>query len=93
VPTAALRFRPPTADGEAVAAPVGAAVWRLVDGRPEAVAVTSGLTDDSYTEVQPGAVREGDAVIVAVARPPGESAAASTQRPPGFNMGGGGRRR
>jgi hypothetical protein len=53
----------------------------------------TGLPDDSYTEVQPGAVREGDAVIVAVARPPGESTAASTQRPPGFNMGGGGRRR
>jgi HlyD family secretion protein len=93
VPTAALRFRPPTVAGEAVAAPVGAAVWRLVDDRPEAVAVATGLADDSYTEVQPGTLQEGDAVIIAVERPQGESAGTSTQRPPGFNMGGGGRRR
>jgi HlyD family secretion protein len=93
VPTAALRFRPPTGAGEAVAAPVGAAVWRLTDGHPEAVAVTTGLADDSYTEVQPGALHEGDAVIVSVVRPTTDAASASTQRPPGFNMGGGGRRR
>jgi HlyD family secretion protein len=90
VPTAALRFRPPAETGETVAAPVEAAVWRLVDGRPEAVAVTSGLADDSYTEVKAGALQEGDAVIVAVERPRDTGEATTTQRPPGFNVGGGG---
>jgi HlyD family secretion protein len=36
VPTAALRFRPHAGEGEAAAAPAGAAVWRLAGGRPEA---------------------------------------------------------
>src|SRR5213075_1942664 len=46
VPTAALRFRPPSSDGDAVAAPSGAAVWRLTNGRPEPIPVTPGLADD-----------------------------------------------
>jgi len=93
VPIAALRFRPPVIDGKAVAAPVGAAVWRLVDGRPEAVAVETALADDSYTEIRSDALHEGDAVIVAVEHSKTQSEGTSTQRPPGFNMGGGARRR
>jgi HlyD family secretion protein len=93
VPTAALRFRPPAGEGEAVAAPAGTVVWRLAGARPEAVAVTPGLADDSYTEVRSGGLAEGDAVIVAVERSQGSGEAASTQRPPGFNTGGGGRGR
>jgi HlyD family secretion protein len=89
VPTAALRFRPPASEGDAVAAPSGAAVWRLAGGRPEPVTVTPGLADDSYTEVQTTTLHEGDPVIVSVARPQADGAP-STQRPPGFNMGGGG---
>ncbi len=95
VPTAALRFRPPVgeSDGEAAAAPAGTVVWRLAGGRPEPVPVTAGLADDSHTEVQAGTLTEGDAVIVAVERPQNASEGTGTQRPPGFNMGGGGRRR
>ncbi len=92
VPTAALRFRPPAESGAAIESPAGAAVWRLVDGRPEPVAVETGLADDSYTEVRTDRLREGDAVIVAVERPRGSTETAGTQRPPGFNMGGGRRR-
>jgi HlyD family secretion protein len=128
VPTAALRFRPPAADGKtdgAVASTNGAAgtstngaagtltngavggatdgpasgtpatptVWRLVRGAPEPVAVTTGLTDDSYTEIQAGALTEGDPVVVGVQRPATATDGTSTQRPPGFSAGGGGRRR
>jgi HlyD family secretion protein len=93
VPTAALRFRPPGGQGEAVAAPAGTVVWRLTSDGPEAVSVTPGLTDDSYTEVRTGGLAEGDAVIVALERARSGSAATGTQRPPGFNMGGGGHRR
>lgn len=93
VPTAALRFRPPSVEGDAVAAPAGPAVWRLTRGAPEAVGVATGLTDDSYTEIQGDALAEGDAVIIAVVRPANASEGTSTQRPPGFSAGGGGRRR
>lgn len=93
VPTAALRFRPPAGDRATAAAPSGAAVWRLADGRPEPVNVETGLADDSYTEVRTGGLREGDAVIVAVERPRTATDTTGTQRPPGFNTGGGGGRR
>jgi HlyD family secretion protein len=79
------------AAGEAASAPT---VWRLTRGAPEPVGVTTGLTDDSYTEIQSGALAEGDAVIVATTRPANADDGAGTQRPPGFTMGGGrGRRR
>ncbi len=91
VPTAALRFRPPASEGEAVAAPAGTTVWRLARGQDlEPLAVTAGLADDSYTEVQGDALAEGDAIVVSVERPKAASDATTTQRPPGFNMGGGG---
>ncbi|MCC6763936.1 MAG: efflux RND transporter periplasmic adaptor subunit [Deltaproteobacteria bacterium] len=92
VPTAALRFRPPAGEGEAAAAPAGTAIWRLAGGAPEPVVVAPGLSDDSYTEVHGDALREGDPVVVGVERRT-EASAQTTQRPPGFNMGGGGRRR
>ena len=81
-------------NGDPGAAPATPTVWRLTRGAPEPVGVTTGLTDDSHTEVQSGALAEGDAVIVAISRPANADDGASTQRPPGFNMGGGrGRRR
>ena len=93
VPTAALRFRPPAGDRTTAAPPDGTAVWRLANGRPEPVNVETGLADDSYTEVKPGNLVEGDPVIVAVERPRTATDTTGTQRPPGFNMGGGGGRR
>lgn len=41
-----------------------ARVWVLKDRKPVAVAITTGLDDDSYSEVTDGALREGDLVIV-----------------------------
>jgi len=108
VPTAALRFRPHTAEGGtprstaspgshgasggAKDAPAHARVFILRDGRPAPVPLETCLSDDSFTEVTRGALNEGDAVIVAVERPAG-SATPSRQQPPGFVGGGGGRRR
>ncbi|MCC6847140.1 MAG: efflux RND transporter periplasmic adaptor subunit [Deltaproteobacteria bacterium] len=92
VPTAALRFRPPAEEGAAAAASAGAAVWRLTDGAPEPVAVAPGLSDDSYTEARSDALREGDALVVGIERR-SDGSAQTTQRPPGFALGGGGRRR
>lgn len=62
VPTAALRFRPP---GSKVASEGGrrGMVYRLVNGKPEAVPVDLGLSDDLSTAVVGGDLAEGDAVI------------------------------
>lgn len=72
VPDQALRFSPWLAANGPAARPAiadaghaaKAQVWVLENGKPVAVAVTTGLDDDSYSEVTGGALREGDAVIV-----------------------------
>jgi len=69
-----------------------ARVFVLRDDVPRPVAVETGLSDDSYTEVTKGALAVGDPVIVAAERPAADAQAARAQ-PPGFISGGGGRRR
>jgi len=95
VRTSALRFRPPEAGGPGTA--VAAAdrsdhrstrLWVLgADGAPRAVPVTTGISDDRFTEITSG-VAEGDRVIVALER---DSSPPSAPRTPSF-MPGGGRR-
>jgi HlyD family secretion protein len=69
VANAALRYRP---SGTESPAPGGRHktreqnVWVLgQDGKPRAVAVQTGLTDGTYTEITGGDLKPGDAVIVA----------------------------
>jgi len=72
VPDLALRFTPSQAaaanrhEGPPRAGkPAPAArVWVLHQGRPTAIAITTGLDDDVNSEVKSGALKEGDAVIV-----------------------------
>ncbi|MEM5371261.1 efflux RND transporter periplasmic adaptor subunit [Paraburkholderia azotifigens] len=78
VPDQALRFTPRLAasgtDASGAAADTTVArsasratqtlVWVLKDGKPTAVAITTGLDDDSYSEVTGGALHAGDLVIV-----------------------------
>ncbi|MEW5744653.1 MAG: efflux RND transporter periplasmic adaptor subunit [Nitrospirota bacterium] len=72
VPNAALRFRLPDdrkrSSGQKPQQPQhkekGRGVWVLDSGTPKRVAVTTGISDGMYTEVQPGALREGQGVIV-----------------------------
>ena len=76
VPDQALRFVP----GGVIAAvneTEGAHLWLLRDGRPQAVAVKTGLDDDSFSEITDGAVKEGDLAILAEQR----SGAAVPARP------------
>lgn len=66
VPTTALRFRP--AAGSAVEGggkSRGAAVYRLIDGKPVREAVKTGISDKAYTQIVSGRLKPGDAVIVA----------------------------
>ena len=75
VPSQALRFSP----GGASAATQGQPqVWVLRDGQPVAVAVTTGLDDDSFTEIVKGELKPDDRVIVAEQRSADSSA---TPRP------------
>lgn len=68
IPTAALRFRPPaeaSGTGAIAAAPPagGQTVWVPGDdGKPRPVAVTTGVSDERFTEVTGGVV-EGDRVV------------------------------
>ena len=75
VPSQALRFSP----GGAAAATQGQPqVWVLRDGQPVAVPVTTGLDDDSFTEIVKGELKPDDRVIVAEQRSADSSA---TPRP------------
>lgn len=75
VPSQALRFKPSgagigTPAGEATA-PSGSAqalVWVLREEKPVAVAVETGLDDESFTEIVAGNVKPGEPIIVAEQR-------------------------
>lgn len=78
VANAALRFRPPAAEGEPKSAPAGrrpgmggrgnahaGKLWVVgADGKPVAVEVKTGINDGSQTELVEGDIQEGRAVIV-----------------------------
>jgi len=40
-------------------------VYVLVDGKPERVAVKTGISDKAFTQIVTGRLKQGDAVIVA----------------------------
>lgn len=66
VPTTALRFRPQAGNVvEGAGKPRGAAVYRLVDGKPERVTVKTGISDKAFTQIVAGKLKQGDVVIVA----------------------------
>lgn len=56
-------------------------VWILRDGRPEPIAIKTGLTDGTVTEVASGPLREGDE-IVTDASTGGRPSSGSPGRPP-----------
>jgi HlyD family secretion protein len=58
-------------------------VWlRHADGRPESVALSIGISDDSFTEVLSGDLREGQEVITGLLT----SAKPASAAPPGFGQ-------
>jgi HlyD family secretion protein len=91
VPDQALRFHPSTAGTQADAAPAGSSrrqVWVLHDGRPQPVAVTIGLDDDTNAELTGGELKPGDAVIVGEQRNSSGNGGGSQAgtRPPRFGL-------
>jgi HlyD family secretion protein len=77
-PNAALRFAPPTLEPGQAGKPGERRVWVLRDGKPEPVAVQTGVSDGRLTEIKGGQVKEGlevitDAIVPAQARGRGQS--------------------
>ncbi|WP_442808928.1 efflux RND transporter periplasmic adaptor subunit [Trinickia soli] len=65
VPDQALRFNPSGLPAQPQVAAGSARVWVERNDHLVAVTVTTGLDDDSYSEITSGDVREGDAVVIA----------------------------
>jgi HlyD family secretion protein len=65
VPTTALRFRPADGASEGAGKPRGSAVYVLVNGKPERVAVKTGISDKAFTQIVDGKLKAGDTVVVA----------------------------
>src|SRR5262249_40455163 len=80
IPTAALRFRPPAETGgagaNAATPPAGGqTVWVAEEeGKARPVAVTTGISDERFTEVT-GGIAEGDRVVTGLVRAPEADAA------------------
>jgi len=97
VPTAALRFRPPSSEEvpptpvpeAAGAAPRTGRVWRLEGEEPVAVPVTVGLSDETTTAVEAPGLSPGDRVVVRLAPRSGAGPTANPMLP---GAGGGPRR-
>jgi HlyD family secretion protein len=64
IPNAALRFRLPEKGDMARRKEKGIGVWVLENGLPKRIAVTTGITDGTYTELLSGEIREGRQLIV-----------------------------
>ena len=71
IPNRALHFRPQSSDASPVGGePNQAMVWiEGVEGRPTPVAIKTGASDDNRTELTAGELREGQLLIVGVAKP------------------------
>ncbi len=75
VPNTALRFRPPSEKRDLTAKKdKGAGVWVLEDKKPKRIAVTTGISDGTYSELLSGEISEGREIIVeSLAKPKNQS--------------------
>lgn len=94
IPGAALRFKPKTSGEEPdsrdsgikgkAKRPAGQQVYALKDGKPVAISVKAGVSDDSYVELVSGNVREGQALIIEQSQTKKKSARTSGSMGPRF---------
>ena len=68
IPNAALRYKPAEEDPDtatAAARPPGKhALYRLEEGKPVSINVKTGISDNNFTEILEGDIKEGDKVII-----------------------------
>jgi HlyD family secretion protein len=85
VPVEALRYWPESVPKPSQARSAAARIWVLRDGRPQAVPVVVGLTDDRYAEIKQGALSASDRVVIgerSAGTAPSHPAAANRPRAP-----------
>jgi HlyD family secretion protein len=63
IPNAALRFKP-TGKGIVTVDQKGTGVWIIENKKPQRISVTTGISDEKYTELVTGALKENQDVIV-----------------------------
>jgi len=74
VPNTALRFRPSEKRDTNEKKEKGRGVWVLENKMPKRIAVTTGISDGTYTELLSGEIREGQEIIVDyIAKPKNQS--------------------
>ena len=62
IPNTALRFMPSEEEvGKSVKKGLG--IWIIKEGKPERIAIVTGISDGNYTELVSGALKEGQEVI------------------------------
>jgi HlyD family secretion protein len=81
VPNAALRYKP--SDVEFANKDIKPKLYKMIDGKPASFTVQLGISDNLYTEIVSGDVREGDQVIT---RELGARKGQSDQSPFRFRM-------
>ena len=64
IPNAALRFRPSEKSGMTEQKLKGSGIWVLENKKPKRIAITTGISDGTYTELLSGEIREGQEMIV-----------------------------
>jgi HlyD family secretion protein len=70
----ALRFRPSEKRDVTAKKGKGSGVWVLEKNKPKRVAITTGISDGTYTELLSGEIREGQEIIVeSLAKPKNQS--------------------
>lgn len=75
VPNAALSYRPKERDDETAGKAVRGTRVHVLDGdRPRAVAVRTGISDGSHTEILEGEIKPGDPVVVRETSPKKDAA-------------------
>jgi len=68
IPNGALRYKPTGEDPDT--APAAArlsgkhTLYRLEEGKPVSINVKTGISDNNYTEILEGDIKEGDKVII-----------------------------
>lgn len=74
VPNLALRFRPAEKRNAGEKREKGSGVWVLENKKPKRLAVTTGISDGTYTELLSGEISEGQELITeALAKPKSQS--------------------
>ncbi|HVC30980.1 MAG TPA: efflux RND transporter periplasmic adaptor subunit [Steroidobacteraceae bacterium] len=81
VPVEALRYWPETVPKSPQDGAASPRVWTLRNGRPVAIPVAVGLTDDTHAQIEQGALSRGDPVIIGERAPGAAARPAAASRP------------